>query len=41
VYAKANPGKLTYGPSANRGPLHIGAELFKRAGVRFHPDDLT
>ena len=33
-YAKANPGKLTYGSSGNGGPLHIGAEIFKRtAGV--------
>jgi tripartite-type tricarboxylate transporter receptor subunit TctC len=31
VYAKANPGKLTYGSSGNGGPLHIGAEIFKRA----------
>ena len=33
-YAKKNPGKLTYGSSGNGGPLHIGAEIFKRtAGV--------
>lgn len=31
AYAKANPGKLTYGSSGNGGPLHIGAEIFKRA----------
>lgn len=34
AYAKANPGKLTYGSSGPGGPLHIGAEVFKRtAGV--------
>jgi tripartite-type tricarboxylate transporter receptor subunit TctC len=34
AYAKANPGKLTYGSSGPGGPLHIGAEIFKRtAGV--------
>jgi len=27
-YAKANPGKLTYGSSGSGGPLHMGAELF-------------
>ena len=33
-YAKANPGKLSYGSSGPGGPLHIGAEIFKRtAGV--------
>jgi tripartite-type tricarboxylate transporter receptor subunit TctC len=31
AYAKANPGKLTYGSSGNGGPLHLGAEIFKRA----------
>jgi len=31
AYAKANPGKLTYGSSGTGGPLHLGAELFKRA----------
>jgi tripartite-type tricarboxylate transporter receptor subunit TctC len=31
AYAKANPGKLTYGSSGTGGPLHIGAEIFKRA----------
>jgi tripartite-type tricarboxylate transporter receptor subunit TctC len=30
-YAKANPGKLTYGSSGSGGPLHLGAELFKKA----------
>ncbi len=30
-YAKANPGKLSYGSSGNGGPLHLGAEIFKRA----------
>jgi tripartite-type tricarboxylate transporter receptor subunit TctC len=30
-YAKANPGKLSYGSSGPGGPLHIGAEIFKRA----------
>lgn len=34
AYAKANPGKLTYGSSGMGGPLHIGAEIFKTtAGV--------
>jgi tripartite-type tricarboxylate transporter receptor subunit TctC len=33
-YAKKNPGKLSYGSSGPGGPLHIGAEIFKRtAGV--------
>lgn len=33
-YAKKNPGKLTYGSSGPGGPLHIGAEIFKRtAGI--------
>lgn len=32
--AKAQPGKLTYGSSGSGGPLHLGAELFKRqAGI--------
>ena len=31
AYAKANPGKLTYGSSGTGGPLHLGAEIFKRA----------
>ena len=31
AHAKANPGKLTYGSSGPGGPLHIGAEIFKRA----------
>lgn len=30
-YAKANPGKLTYGSSGNGAPLHIAAEMFKSA----------
>ena len=30
AYAKANPGKLSYGSSGSGGPLHMGAELFKR-----------
>ena len=30
AYAKANPGKLSYGSSGTGGPLHMGAELFKR-----------
>jgi tripartite-type tricarboxylate transporter receptor subunit TctC len=30
-YAKANPGRLSYGSSGPGGPLHIGAEIFKRA----------
>ena len=30
AYAKANPGKLTYGSSGSGGPLHMGAELFKK-----------
>ena len=29
AYAKANPGKLSYGSSGTGGPLHMGAELFK------------
>jgi tripartite-type tricarboxylate transporter receptor subunit TctC len=33
-FAKANPGKLTYGSTGNGGSLHLAAELFKlRAGV--------
>ncbi len=31
AYAKANPGKLTYGSSGNGAPLHIAAEMFKSA----------
>ena len=31
AYAKANPGKLSYGSSGTGGPLHMGAEIFKRA----------
>ena len=31
AYARANPGKLTYGSSGTGGPLHLGAEIFKRA----------
>ncbi|HEX4325786.1 MAG TPA: tripartite tricarboxylate transporter substrate binding protein [Burkholderiales bacterium] len=31
AYAKANPGKLTYGSSGTGGPLHLGAEMFKKA----------
>jgi tripartite-type tricarboxylate transporter receptor subunit TctC len=34
AFAKANPGKLTYGSTGNGGSLHLAAELFKmRAGV--------
>jgi tripartite-type tricarboxylate transporter receptor subunit TctC len=34
VYAKANPGKLTYGSSGNGTAVHLAAELFKNmAGV--------
>ena len=29
AYAKANPGKLSYGSSGTGGPLHLGAEMFK------------
>ncbi|AZG10792.1 tripartite tricarboxylate transporter substrate binding protein [Pigmentiphaga sp. H8] len=33
-YAKANPGKLTYGSSGNGSAVHLAAELFKmKAGV--------
>jgi tripartite-type tricarboxylate transporter receptor subunit TctC len=33
-YAKANPGKLTYGSNGNGSPQHLAAELLKRmAGV--------
>lgn len=31
AYAKANPGKLSYGSSGTGGPLHLGAEIFKSA----------
>ena len=31
AYARANPGKLSYGSSGNGAPLHIAAELFKSA----------
>ena len=35
AYAKANPGKLTYGSSGSGGPLHMGAELFcSQAGIK-------
>jgi tripartite-type tricarboxylate transporter receptor subunit TctC len=35
AYAKANPGKLTYGSSGSGGPLHMGAEIFSsQAGVK-------
>ena len=30
-YAKANPGKLTYGSSGAGAPLHLGTEVFKSA----------
>ena len=30
AYAKANPGKLSYGSSGIGGPLNIGAEIFKK-----------
>jgi tripartite-type tricarboxylate transporter receptor subunit TctC len=34
AYAKANPGKLTFGSTGNGGTLHLAGELFKlRAGV--------
>ena len=34
AYAKANPGKLSYGSSGSGGPLHLGAEAFKKqAGI--------
>lgn len=29
--ARKEPGKLTYGSAGNGSPLHLGAELFKRA----------
>jgi tripartite-type tricarboxylate transporter receptor subunit TctC len=29
AYAKANPGKLSYGSSGNGGAIHLGMELFK------------
>lgn len=36
AYAKANPGKLSYGSSGNGSLQHIGAVLFQRmTGVRF------
>jgi tripartite-type tricarboxylate transporter receptor subunit TctC len=31
AYAKANPGKLSFGSSGTGGPLHLGAEIFKKA----------
>jgi len=31
AYAKANPGKLSYGSSGTGGSLHLGAEIFKSA----------
>jgi len=31
AYARANPGKLSYGSSGNGAPLHIAAEMFKNA----------
>ena len=31
AYARANPGKLTYGSSGTGGPLQLGAEIFKTA----------
>jgi len=35
AYAKANPGKLTYGSSGSGGPLHLGAELFaSQTGIK-------
>jgi tripartite-type tricarboxylate transporter receptor subunit TctC len=34
AYAKANPGKLTYGSSGQGGPIHFAMEIFKSvAGV--------
>ena len=34
AFAKANPGKLTFGSTGNGGTLHLAGELFKlRAGV--------
>src|SRR5262249_60586399 len=34
AFAKANPGKLTYGSTGNGSSLHLAGELFKmRAGV--------
>ena len=30
AYARSNPGKLSYGSSGSGGPLHMGAELFKK-----------
>src|SRR5258706_144128 len=37
-YAKANPGKLTYGSNGNGSPQHLAAELLKRmAGIDILP----
>jgi tripartite-type tricarboxylate transporter receptor subunit TctC len=35
AYAKANPGKLSYGSSGSGGPLHLGAEWFaSQTGIK-------